>query len=459
MLNKIIGCLLLCHLYSGGLASGPRVVISSDFPPLDVIPGSLGRGAPEKRSDPDDVQSMVRFLLYANEFEIAGLIAASATLANIANKGNLLDIIDVYDQVADNLRRHDPAYPTADALRAVTREGLSGTYGRPWENILGEGKDSEASAHLIGLLENPDPRPLWFCFWGGTQELAQALWRLRQKYVDSPAMAGILAKVRVYMIARQDGSAQWLIDHFPGMHIMLSEESFKAFFFNAGGSDRNIGDIAWTDRHVRFGHGPLGTVYPKSGWDHTAEGVIEGDSPSFLHLVSSFLGLNDPEKPEYGGWGGRFEQAGPGSKLWTDAPEGAGAVNRWQHARQNDFAARMDRCVHAPGDANRNPVAVLQGDHSGDILYLRAQAGSDLVLDATGSFDPDSGVIEFSWLYYKEAGSYPGELQITSVRGLKTSLRIPADAAGTDIHIVLEVQDSGEPVLSGYRRAVITVGD
>jgi hypothetical protein len=459
MLKRIASCLILWFCYSGGLASGPRVVISSDFPPLDVIPGSLGRGAPEKRSDPDDVQSMVRFLLYANEFEIAGLIAASATLANIANKGNLLDIIDVYGQVADNLRRHDPAYPTADALRAVTREGLSGTYGRPWEEIIGEGKDSEASTHIIDLLEGPDSRPIWFCFWGGSQELAQALWCLRQVHGSSQLMVDIIAKIRVFMIARQDGSAQWLIDHFPGMHIILSEESFKAFFFNAVGSDRSMGDIAWTDEHVRFGHGPLGAVYPKSGWVHTEEGVIEGDSPSFLYLVSGVMGLSDSEKPDHGGWGGRFEQAGPGSKLWTDAPEGTASVTRWQHARQNDFAARMDRCVHAPGKVNRNPVAVLQGDHSGDILYLNAQAGRDLVLDATGSLDPDSGAIEFNWLYYKEAGNYPGDVQMTAVRGLKTSVRIPADAAGTDIHIVLEVQDSGEPVLSGYRRAVITVGD
>jgi hypothetical protein len=119
----------------------------------------------------------------------------------------------------------------------------------------------------------------------------------------------------------------------------------------------------------------------------------------------------------------------------------------------------MDRCVHAPGKVNRNPVAVLQGDQSRDILYLNAQAGSEIVLDATGSCDPDYNAIDFNWMYYKEAGSYPGDVQMTAVRGLKTTVRIPADAAGTDIHIVLEVQDSGEPVLSGYRRAVITVGD
>ncbi|HYO83520.1 MAG TPA: hypothetical protein VES20_19115, partial [Bryobacteraceae bacterium] len=38
----------------GQMGTRPRVVISSDFPPVDVIPGSLNQGPPEKRSDPDD---------------------------------------------------------------------------------------------------------------------------------------------------------------------------------------------------------------------------------------------------------------------------------------------------------------------------------------------------------------------------------------------------------------------
>jgi hypothetical protein len=37
-------------------------------------------GCPEDHtSDPDDIQSMVRFLLYANEFDVEGLVASSAT--------------------------------------------------------------------------------------------------------------------------------------------------------------------------------------------------------------------------------------------------------------------------------------------------------------------------------------------------------------------------------------------
>jgi hypothetical protein len=44
-------------------APAPRVIVTSDFPPLDVIPGRGCTGPAHRCSDPDDVQSMVRLLL------------------------------------------------------------------------------------------------------------------------------------------------------------------------------------------------------------------------------------------------------------------------------------------------------------------------------------------------------------------------------------------------------------
>ena len=69
----------------------PRVIVSSDLPPLDVIPGKGARvgDPPEKVSDPDDIQSMVRFLLYANEMDVEGLVVSAGTLANDASWGTV----------------------------------------------------------------------------------------------------------------------------------------------------------------------------------------------------------------------------------------------------------------------------------------------------------------------------------------------------------------------------------
>ena len=86
--------------------------MSSDFPPFPVT-----------NSDPDDVQSMVRFLLYSNEFDVEGLIASAGTFDMVAEKKNILAVLDEYDKVDENLRRHDPRYPVADFLREVTFEG------------------------------------------------------------------------------------------------------------------------------------------------------------------------------------------------------------------------------------------------------------------------------------------------------------------------------------------------
>jgi hypothetical protein len=43
----------------------------------------------------------------------------------------------------------------------------------------------------------------------------------------------------------------------------------------------------------------LGTKYPDVAYG------MEGDTPTFMNLISN--GLNEPEYPNYGGWGGRYE--------------------------------------------------------------------------------------------------------------------------------------------------------
>lgn len=158
-----------------------RIIFSSDFPPFPVT-----------KSDPDDMQSMVRFLLYSNEFDVEGLIASAGTFNMVAEKQNILAVLDKYDQVDENLRTKDPRYPTADYLRSVTYEGMGNKYNlpvrwgcnkQPWFDILGEGKDSEASGAIIAAVDKPDPRPVYVCVWGGPREIAQASGKFRIRAV------------------------------------------------------------------------------------------------------------------------------------------------------------------------------------------------------------------------------------------------------------------------------------
>jgi hypothetical protein len=319
----------------------PRLIVTADFPPLDVIPGRGCNGPANRCSDPDDVQSMVRFLLYTNDLEVEGLIASAATFANVADKQNILDILDLYDQVDENLRKHDPRYPTADRLRAVTWEGLDNSWGRPMEEIVGEGKDTEASEAIIRVVDEPDPRPVWVSVWGGPREVAQAIWKVQQ--TRSPAeLERFIGKLRIYMIGLgdrtgQDGSGQWMLDRFPELFVIVSQQTYGGMFAQSS----PIGNLQWLNANVREGHGPLGAVYPRSGFDPDRPGMQEGDTPSFLHLVSGVRGINDPEKPEQEGWGGQYVQRDRGRNHWYDGP-GAESVRKWLPAIQADFAHRAD---------------------------------------------------------------------------------------------------------------------
>jgi hypothetical protein len=449
---RLLYFLFLCSL-AAAQSTKPRVVISSDFPPIDVIPGSLNEGPPEKRSDPDDVQSMVRFLMYANEFRIEGMIAAAGTIANVANKQHMLDAIDRYAQVEVNLRRHDRSYPSANSLRRVVKQGLSGAYAKPAADILGEGKDTEASNYVIELVDRKDPEPIWFCFWGGTQELAQALWKVRRERKPDE-VARFISKIRVYMIAQQDGSGKWLTDEFPDLFAITSLRSFSGMGFTANDATRRTGDIAWLNEHVRERHGPLGAIYPESGWRAENKGVIEGDTPSFLYLLSARRGLGDVDHPDWGGWGGRFTARSP--KHWFDAPEERESIIRWHDARQRDFAARMDWCVKAPAEVNHAPVATVNGDRTQNPLTIRVRPGQKISLSAKAD-DADRNSAKYRWWIYREPGTYKGDVVLTAETTPRASIDLPRDSSASTIHVILEVTDDGTPALTGYRRVILAV--
>jgi hypothetical protein len=360
-LHSVVCSLALLGPVAGCTASAvepalrPRVIISTDFPPTNVIPVKAftnGVTPPAQCSDPDDVQSMVRFLVYADEFDIEGLIASAGTFANMARKTNILNMLDLYEQVYPNLIRHDSRYPTAEKLRSITWQGRDGAWGtpkvgttaKPLDQILGEGRDSEASDAIIRVVDRPDPRPVWICVWGGSREVAQAIWKV-QKTRRPAELQAFLGKLRLYLIVKQDSTTDWLLDHFPNLFVILSEKNYLGMFYNMVKSDPKLSDLAWLNTNVRQGHGPLGAVYPPTGWDPKYQGTQEGDTPSFLYLVSAVRGLNDPEKPDQESWGGKFVRPDATKNHWFDDPAGMQTVSKWRAEVQKDFAARMNWCI------------------------------------------------------------------------------------------------------------------
>jgi hypothetical protein len=435
-------------------------------------------------NEPDDAMSMVRFLLYANHFDVEGLVATTSIhQKDKVAAWRIREIVEAYAKVRDNLELHEPGFPSADQLRATIVEGRP-AYGMA---AVGEGMDSAGSELLIAAADRDDPRPLWVPVWGGPNVLAQALWKVRA--TRSPAQLDrFVSRLRVYTISDQDDSGPWIRKNFPRLfyiaspgfhgggayhHATWSGISGDRFHGRFAGANFAIVDNPWLDQHIRA-KGPLGAQYPK------VEFIMEGDTPSFLGLIDN--GLNAPEHPDWGGWGGRYELYAPRMRkwfaepetrpLWTDAEDEVMGVDghwhtsnkatlwRWRQAYQHDFAARMDWTLVPRHEANHPPVPTLAHAES-----LTARPGQRVHLrgDAT---DPDGDDLSFEWFYYPEAGGLSMQSGRTgaplSIDGATTrhaSFVVPTNAfkPGT-MHFILAVTDTGTPSLTRYRRVVVDVG-
>ncbi len=82
------------------------------------------------KGDPDDEQSLVRFLVYANDFDIEGIIANRPIARGGENKNPIRDglgivraMIKAYGECYPNLVKHDSRAPRPEQLLARTVAG------------------------------------------------------------------------------------------------------------------------------------------------------------------------------------------------------------------------------------------------------------------------------------------------------------------------------------------------
>jgi hypothetical protein len=462
---KIILVTLLCAAQLTA-ESRPRLIVLTDF-----------------FKDPDDKQSLIRLLTYANEFEIEGIVATSLAFGDGSVRPELIrEVIGDYGKVLGSLRRHEQKgfeYPAAEALARVVKAGapvVRKFAGRnkgfpapyppgardsrvcdPAEKWIGPGKDTAASRHIIEVVDRKDARPVWVTIWGGAMDLAQALWRVRSERTPEEAKR-FVGKLRVYQISWQDTGAVWIWNNVPDLFLILNSESMRGFYAEGPAALR---DAAWVDANVRS-RGALGAGYPEAD----VKGVKEGDTPSFLHLLAR--GLSDAEVPEWGGWGGRFRRLDDARRFYVSAadnhPESNDperrkqwTVGRWIEAAANDFAARMTWCVKGFKEANHNPVVAIDGDAGTGVVRREVRAGQRVWLDAGKSSDRDGDAIDFHWWQYVEAGSFAETVPISDARLAKASFVAPKVARRETVHVVLAATDRGAPRLTSYRRVVFTV--
>jgi hypothetical protein len=250
-------------------APRPRVLVSSD------IGGT----------DPDDQQSMAHFLLYANMFEIEGIVSSPP---GPGRKRHILEVIDAYEKDYAKLKQRSARYSTPDSLRVLAKQGTIDSYGD-----AGFGAASEGSDWIIRAARRSDPRPLWVLVWGGIDDLAQALH-------DAP---DIEPKIRVYFIGGPNkmwsaNAFNYIEQHHPKLWIIEANSTYRGWFTggNQSGDWSNAGFVA---KNVA-GHGALGEYFAA-----LLKGVMKmGDSPSIAYLLHG-----TPDDPTQPGWGGRFVRA------------------------------------------------------------------------------------------------------------------------------------------------------
>ena len=114
-------------------------------------------------NEPDDDQSMVRFLCYTNEFDVEGLVATtSCWLRDKVVSERIQERVEAYGLVRNNLLKHASGYPETEYLLNVIKSGLP-VYGMEG---VGKGQSSMGSNLIIEVVDKPDPRPVWVCVWG-----------------------------------------------------------------------------------------------------------------------------------------------------------------------------------------------------------------------------------------------------------------------------------------------------
>ncbi|KAK5787580.1 hypothetical protein VI817_010077 [Penicillium citrinum] len=229
-------------------------------------------------NEPDDAQSLVRLLVYANEFQIEGLVATTSWWLNDTTyPDQMRDIVSGYAKSVRNLRKHASGWPEPDHLLSLVKSG-STHYGM---NGVGENQNSEGSELLV-LAVDKSEEPLWVPIWGGANTLAQALWYVNATR-SSEKVDEFVARLRVYSISDQDNSGPWIRRNWPNLFYIASVHDFNRYANAAWGGisgddyyhlpsegNKEVISKSWIKKNIQD-VGPLGAQYPDG------EFIIEGE--------------------------------------------------------------------------------------------------------------------------------------------------------------------------------------
>ncbi|MEZ4850996.1 MAG: DUF1593 domain-containing protein, partial [Bacteroidia bacterium] len=293
-------------------------------------------------TDFDDYQSMVHLLLYADTFDIEGIIASPY---GEGKKEHILEAIAAYEADYPNLKKHSEKYPFPDSLRKLVKQGATDTPGPVGYSDV----PTEGSKWIIERARRNDSRPLYVLIWGGIEDLAQALH-------DAP---DILPNLRVYFIGGPNkkwtvDAYQYIAENHPDLWIIESNATYRGWFVGGNQFDQ-WGNTEFVEKHVQD-YGAMGAYFYGKG-----EKMKMGDTPSLTWLL-----YGNPEDPAQPSWGGQFVRA------W-DRPHKVFHRMTTQKDSIEQFGVLEFR-LPLPSDGIQDPFATMQIDRP-----IKAEIKNDTV--------------------------------------------------------------------------------
>ena len=262
---KLFLVFVLTHLFLLAQAQH-RVIISTD------IGGT----------DDDDFQSMIHYLMYADQFRTEGLISSAFGDGRVSD---ILHVIDLYENDYPKLKAQSQNFPLPHTLRAITKQGAIER-----APLRGFSEPSEGSQWIVECARRPIEDPLWVLVWGGLEDVAQALH-------DAP---DIQDNIRVYWIGGPNkkwsaNAYHFIVNHFPELHMIEANATYRGLFIDDRSDEpTNIKNFY---QHYINGRGALGKDFI-----NYYDGVIKmGDTPSVAYLMHG-----EPHHPSGESWGGSF---------------------------------------------------------------------------------------------------------------------------------------------------------
>ena len=459
----------------------------------------------------DDQNTLIRYLLYSDQFNTEGLVYASSSVHWAGDgKGTkwstprgeynrmaskpcpctswrwkpgerfIDETVEAYARVYPNLKVHSRGYPAPDELRAKIYVG----------NIEFDGdisKDSPGSELVARLLLDEKPGPVYLLTGAGQSTIARALSSIQLKHESAPEWPAIRQKVTRKAIIQswgdQDGTyASYIKPNWPDIEFRQMATATWGYgargvvlpqyasYLAAGWMKPGVSDVGpfgalyrvWGDGKQMV-PGDLVDYFGFSGvtaeelkakgymvWTPLQEEgswISEGDTSIFMNLIDN--GLRGHQDATYGGWGGR---------RGTDHDDKGAtprdyATARWFGPAQQDFAARMKWTVTPRfNGANHAPVVSVKGP-----VDRSAARGETVRLEGRAS-DPDGNAVTLKWWQYTDAGTYPGSVALRMRDPSSVSFEVPSSASpGQTIHLILEATDNGAPALTRYQRVIVTV--